>query len=103
MENLLENLGVGNQTLARRNQTLQNDLGFGLVRMACTHQIHRNIGVDEDQSWYPRSISLNICSRSAVGNAYWAPRRRAFNFVSGSITGRRARLTKRSPHPLSHR
>jgi hypothetical protein len=65
------------------------------VRVRSADQVHRDIGIDEDQPWYPRSISLSICSMSAVGNEYFATRRTAFNLVSGSITARLARASRR--------
>lgn len=67
---------------------------LALVRIGRSHQVHRNVGIDEDQPWYPRPISLSICFRSAVGKEYCAPRRTGFSFVSGSITGRAARASR---------
>ena len=49
MENLLQNFCIGNQTLTRRDQALEDHLRFGLVRMGRPYQVHRNIGIDEDQ------------------------------------------------------
>jgi hypothetical protein len=69
-------------------------LSLCFVRMGRSNQVHRNVGIDEDQRSYPRSISLSICSKSAVGNEYCAPRRTAFNFDSASITGRIARASR---------
>jgi len=40
---------------------------------------------------------------SAVGNECFTARRTAFNFVSGSRRAARARFTKRSPDPFTHR
>ena len=70
------------------------DLCLGLMRMRRSHQVHRDVGIDEDQIPYPRSISVSIWLTSAVGNAYSAPRRTAFTLISGSVTDRRARASR---------
>lgn len=68
MENLLQDFRVSDQPLPRRNQALQQQLRLCFVWMGGSYQVHRDVGVDEDQPWYPRSISLSICSNSPVGN-----------------------------------
>ena len=50
MQDLLQHFRIRDQTLARRNQTLQQDLCFRLVRMRCSDEVHRDVGIDEDQA-----------------------------------------------------
>ena len=50
MDNLLQHLGVSHKPLPRCNQALQEKLRLGLVRVRRTNQVHRNVGVDEDQA-----------------------------------------------------
>jgi len=49
VENLLQDFSVSDETLPRRNEALQDNLYFGLVGMRGADQVHRNIGIYEDQ------------------------------------------------------
>src|SRR3982750_2638679 len=49
MNDLLQYLSVGHQTLSRRNKTLQQELRLGLVRVRGPNEVHRNVGVHENQ------------------------------------------------------
>jgi hypothetical protein len=49
MEDFLKHFGVSNQPFPGGDQTFQYDLSLGFVRMDCANQIHRNVGIDEDQ------------------------------------------------------
>jgi hypothetical protein len=49
MEDFLKHFGVSNQPFPGGDQTFQYDLSLGFVRMGCANQIHRNVGIDEDQ------------------------------------------------------
>ena len=75
MTDLLQHLGVGDEPFSSRQRRLQQTLRIELVRVCGTHQIHRNIGVDQDHcavsgnASRPRSISSIICPMSAVGNS----------------------------------
>lgn len=60
VQDFLEDLGIGNQALAVADQIFKESLRVGLVRMRCTHQIHRNVGIDEDQAWVPTPYPLSI-------------------------------------------
>ena len=54
VQNLLKYFGVTDQTGSCADKMLQQSLRVGLVRMRCAHEIHRDIGIDEDQdrrSW----------------------------------------------------
>ena len=44
----LQHLGVGHQTLPLGDAALQKPLGIGLERMRRPHQVHGNVGVDEN-------------------------------------------------------
>lgn len=56
MEYLLQYFSIGDEALAPCNQPLQDDLRVGLMRVVGAKQIHRDIRIDENQPWYPRSI-----------------------------------------------
>src|SRR5215831_14153757 len=49
-KNFLQHLGVCYQALTGSNQTLEEDLGIGFVRMRCSDKVHRYIRVDKDQA-----------------------------------------------------
>jgi len=48
MQDFLQYLGVGNHTLPLVQDGLEQTLRVGLVRMRSTHQIHRNVGIDQN-------------------------------------------------------
>src|ERR1035437_1269707 len=48
-EDFLEHLRIGYQLLSRRRQSFQQNLRLRPVWMYAPHQVHRNIGVNEDQ------------------------------------------------------
>jgi len=48
VQNLLQDLSIRNQTLAVADQRFQQLLRVALVTMRSSHQIHGDIGVDED-------------------------------------------------------
>jgi hypothetical protein len=48
MKDLLQHLGIGHQPSALGNETLQEALRVGLVRVGGSHEIHRDIGIDKD-------------------------------------------------------
>jgi len=50
-QNLLQDFRVGNQALPRGDQAFQQDLRFRLVQMGRADQLHRDVGIDEDQAW----------------------------------------------------
>ena len=51
VENLLQYLSISDETLPRSDQALQDNLGLCLVRMCGSDQVHRDVGIDEDQLW----------------------------------------------------
>jgi hypothetical protein len=51
VKNFLQHFRIGNQTLARCNQALQDELRFCLVGMGSPDQLDRDVGIDEDHSW----------------------------------------------------
>ena len=71
MENLLEHLGVGHEALPLGDAALQEPLRVRLQGMRGPHQVHGDVGVDEDHRrgspTYPRSISVSIWLISPVG------------------------------------
>ena len=79
MENFLQNLGVGDQSLSFANEFLDPSLCVNLVRMGCSHKIHWNIGIDQNHDSllprYPCSISSRMVSISPVGNSCLAAAR----------------------------
>jgi hypothetical protein len=85
MEDLLENLRIGHEARSFGYGALQQALAVELVRVRRSHEVHGNVGVDEDQSplpRYPRPISSNISSIVPAGNACSQAVRRAANFCS---------------------
>ena len=50
MQDFLQDHGICYEAFASGDQTLQQDLGIGFVRMGSSDQVHRNIRVDEDQA-----------------------------------------------------
>ena len=71
MQDLLQNLSVRHEALLVGHATLENLLSVALVRMHGAHEVHGNVGIDEDHSCfpleYPPSISWSIVAMSAVG------------------------------------
>ena len=53
VEYLLQDFGVGHQTLSPAYQFLQESLSIRLVRVRRAHQIHRDIGIDENHERGP--------------------------------------------------
>lgn len=49
----LQDFGVGHQTLSAAYQFLQQSLSIRLVPVRRTHQIHRDIGIDENHEREP--------------------------------------------------
>jgi len=63
VEDLLKDLGVGDEPLAISDESFKHPLGVDFVRVRGSHEVHRNVGVDEDHDpspEYPRSISASI-------------------------------------------
>ncbi len=71
VQDLLQNLGIGHEALLVGDATLENPLSVALVGMHGAHEVHGNVGVDEDHPWlppeYPPSISWSMVAMSAVG------------------------------------
>ncbi len=71
VQDFLKHFSICNQALALTDQLFKPTLSVDFVRMGCSDQIHRNVGVDQNQGcgpeMYPLSISANIRSMSAVG------------------------------------
>src|ERR1035438_10601901 len=57
-----EHLRIGDQLLSRRRQSFQQNLRLRPVWMYIPHQVHRNIGVNEDQIDSP--VQSHAASRS---------------------------------------
>ena len=53
VQNLLQYLGIGNEAPALSNAAFEQPLGIDLVRMGRAHQVHRDVGVDQDQGPEP--------------------------------------------------
>ena len=70
-DNLLGTLGVGDEALAVIDQLFEQALRVALVGVRRAHEIHGNVGIDENHGWapdpYPISISANMWSMSPVG------------------------------------
>lgn len=49
VKDLLQNLGIRDQTFPGCHQTLNQNLGLGFVRVGRSDQVHRKIGIDEGQ------------------------------------------------------
>jgi len=61
MEDLLQDFRVGYETPSVEHTALEELLRVRFVNVRSTHEIHRDVGIDEDQSsTYPRSISARI-------------------------------------------
>lgn len=50
VDNLLKHLGIGHKPLSRRDQPLEQKLGFSLVRVRGTDEVHRYVGIDKNQA-----------------------------------------------------
>src|SRR6185369_6886008 len=53
MKDFLQNLGVGDKAFAVCNQAFQKALSVNFVAVRRTHQIHRNVGINEDHCCEP--------------------------------------------------
>jgi hypothetical protein len=53
MEDLLQDLGVGDETLSIGHRTFNQPLGVNLARMWRAHEVHRDVGIDEDHPARP--------------------------------------------------
>ena len=88
VEDFLEDFCVRNQTLTLAYQPFQQPLRIGLVQVGRARQIHGDIGVHKNHGCgplrYPRSISANMVSISAVGASCRAAVRIAASFFSTS-------------------
>lgn len=64
VQNLLKDLGIGHQSLAIANQSFKQSLRVALVGMRRTHQIHRNVRINQNHGRtpvpYPFSISASM-------------------------------------------
>lgn len=71
VQDFLQDLGIGNQTLTVGDQLLEQTLRVRFVRMRCANQIHRDIGVDQNHGRgpvpYPASISDSMSLMSPTG------------------------------------
>jgi len=71
VQNFLQHFGIGNQALALADQLFEQSLRVALVRVRRAHEIHRDVGVDENHGCapvtYPLSISANMPSISLTG------------------------------------
>ncbi len=107
VENLLQNLGVGDQTLAHGDGALEQASHVRLVRVLGADEIHRNGGVAEDhpasRARYPRSISANILLDLPGRERVTRRRAYALQLLVGVAEGLApARRTQGLPHPLGH-
>ena len=50
MQDLLQHLRVSNQSLSGRDEAFQQNLRLTLMRMWRADEVHRDIGIDEDQA-----------------------------------------------------
>jgi len=91
MQDFPQHLGIGHQALALTDQSFQQALGIGLEGTGCTHEIHWDIGVNQNHGLgpavYPRSISASMVSMSEVGDSCRAAARMASSFFSTSPRG----------------
>ena len=53
VQNLLKDLGVGDQTLTLGDQLFQPSLGIAAMRVGRADQVHRDVGIDEDHDRKP--------------------------------------------------
>ena len=71
MQDLLQYLGIGNQSLALADQLFEQPLRVAFVGMVSAHQVHRIVRIDQNQDYgpvpYPFSISASMVSMSPVG------------------------------------
>ena len=71
MQNLLQDLGVGDQALAVIDQLFEQSLCVALVGVRRAHEIHGDVRIDQNHGCapdpYPISISANIRPMSPVG------------------------------------
>ncbi len=71
VQDLLKRFGIRNQALPLADQLLEPSLRVAFARMRRAHEIHRDVGVDQDHGCapvtYPLSISANMPSISLTG------------------------------------
>jgi len=71
MQDLLQDLGVGDEALAVSDQLFQQSLCVTLVGMRRAHEIHRDVRINQNHGCaldrYPISISASMRSMSPVG------------------------------------
>jgi len=71
MQDLLQDLGVGDEALAVTDQLFEQSLCVALVGVRRTHQIHGDVRIDQNHGCapdlYPVSISASMRSMSPVG------------------------------------
>ena len=63
VENLLQHLGVSDQSAALGDRSFKESTGVHFVRVLGAHEVHGDVGVDQDHTPappYPRSISATI-------------------------------------------
>src|ERR1700674_1878563 len=85
VQDLLQNLGIRDETLPLANELFKPSLRVGLVNMSSAHKVHGDIRVDQNHglvpTLYPRSISASMRSMSAVGYSSRAAARMASSFL----------------------
>ena len=71
MQDLLQDLGVGDEALAVIDQLFEQSLCVALVGVRRAHEIHGDVRIDQNHGCapdpYPISISASMRSMSAVG------------------------------------
>jgi hypothetical protein len=71
VQDLLQDLGVGDEPLAVIDQLFEPSLCVALVRVGRAHEVHGNVRIDKNHGCapapYPISISASMRSMSAVG------------------------------------
>jgi hypothetical protein len=88
VKNFLQDFGICNQSLPFTDQLFEPPLSIALMPVRHANQIHRYVGIDQNHdvgpTAYPRSISDNIWSMSAVGKSCRAALRITSSFLPGS-------------------
>ncbi len=72
MKNFLQHLRVSDEALPLADQPFQQTLAIGFMGTRRAHQIHRDVGIDQNHDClgrYPCSISASIVSISEVGDS----------------------------------